>query len=111
MPRWPSPVGEALRHVPIGRWLPNRHGDDPLTGRRGLHQVGNARKHVVNRFGAGERWIDVLETFTIHVRMAVDKARNHRLAGEVDDLRAWLTGRANELFAAHGQDTVAADRK
>jgi hypothetical protein len=72
-------------------------------------EVGDAVLDIADRAHRSKRGEDIAQSFPVHVRVAIDKARNDGLAFEVDDPRPWARVRGHRVVRADGDDSAPCD--
>ena len=87
LPGREATLGQLLGPVDVvGRRRPHRHGDDPLSLRRPRDGLPNPLHDLGHRRAALERdATSRLQSLPVHVRMPVEEAGRHDLAGRIQD--------------------------
>ena len=75
LPCRPAFLGQDVGHVKIVWRIADRHGHDPFAGPFLTRKLGDPILDVADRSHAAERRKDALQSFPVHVGVAVDQAR------------------------------------
>jgi hypothetical protein len=92
------------------RRLADRHRQDPLAGLGVARERLDPLQDVVDRGGACQRRVDLLQPFAVEMRVRVDEPGNDGAPAQLDTPGAGMGEREHVGVATDGENAISRDR-